>query len=98
MKHLLAIVAAVALGTLTSVAVAGERVSAKPTKLTAAQMDRVTAGALVDVQIRNVANNNNVAVPIQAQIPVSANACVLAACAQGIVQTTRNQGLLRQVQ
>lgn len=59
MKKLLA--ATVALGALTSMAVAEDRV---PTKLTAAQMDSVTAGNLIDIDVRNVLNRNNVDVRV----------------------------------
>jgi hypothetical protein len=68
--------------------------AAEPVELTDAQMDGVTAGLVTVVAFDVVdINNNTVAVPVQATIPVAANVCAIAICGQN----ARNQGLVRQL-
>jgi hypothetical protein len=79
MKTFVAMV--VALATTTSVAFAGEPAKpSKPTKLTEAQMDRVTAGALIFVNVQNVLNHNDVDVTVPVTVK-DINANVVAAVA-----------------
>jgi hypothetical protein len=84
----------VALATTTSVAFAGEPAKpSKPTKLTEAQMDQVTAGHLISIDVQNVLNNNdvNVEVPIDIHdvaVPIAAAVAVLggAGAVSGVIQ------------
>jgi hypothetical protein len=64
---------AVALMASTSVAFAAEPAAkpTKPTKLTEAQMDRVTGGALLNVVVNDVLNRNNVEVRVPIDVEVS---------------------------
>jgi hypothetical protein len=90
MKTFVAMV--VALAATTSVAFAGEPAK-KPTKLTEVQMDQVTAGSLIRIDVNNVLNNNNVDVRVPVDIhdvavPVAAAVAVLGAAgaASGVIQ------------
>ena len=82
MKTLVAMV--FALAATTSAASAAEP-SVKPdtpapTKLTAAQLDKITAGALVQIDVQNVLNHNNVDVSVPVTVK-DVNVSVAAAVA-----------------